>query len=217
MCLESTTENRQTVFFNDWGWKIVPDGWYGWTKCAAAICSSGAWYLEQRTSWWAQCHRWTRALTGDQLIKLFRLWSRLCLESQSCQLIRWDIGSQCNDFSRGCALSNLTRLPLLQHDASEIEVKCEIEASRPTGRIADMQSGYNTYDPFNGRWCNKTIHWAYKSCNSSHTSCSIQRHSGLLDVQFGSRRLFNVSLGSVPPRGSRSAVTPTASVISVND
>jgi len=26
MCLESTTtECRQTVCFNDWGWKIVPD------------------------------------------------------------------------------------------------------------------------------------------------------------------------------------------------
>jgi len=38
MCLESATENSQTVCFNDWGWKIVPDGWYGWTKSTAAIC-----------------------------------------------------------------------------------------------------------------------------------------------------------------------------------
>jgi len=79
MCLESATENRQTVCFSDWGWKIVPDNWYGWTESTAAICSSGTWYLEQRTSWWAQCHRWTRVLTGDQLMKVFRLRSRLYL------------------------------------------------------------------------------------------------------------------------------------------
>jgi len=31
MCLESTTECRQTVCFSDRSWKIVPDSWYGWT------------------------------------------------------------------------------------------------------------------------------------------------------------------------------------------
>ena len=32
MCLELMTECRQTICFNDWSWKIVPDSWYGWTK-----------------------------------------------------------------------------------------------------------------------------------------------------------------------------------------